>query len=154
MMLRYCNTVTITVLHPHWHPHVTGAEYAPSLESRSQGCHPQGVESRFSQSGVPRRCWFVGAAATGTVYNFLSIKSFWLLCACSGQCPDLYRSNTIITTRVSCLHGDKVRLQTSCSPRAVSNPTPCWTCQIQARPNQPWAQCSLLLYRPPSAGAI
>jgi hypothetical protein len=33
----------------------------------------------------------------------------------------------------------KVRLRTSCS-KGCQNPTPCWTRQIQARPNQPWAR--------------
>ena len=31
-------------------------------------------------------------------------------------------------------------------------PTPCWTRQIQARPNQPWARCSVLVPPPASRG--
>jgi hypothetical protein len=42
----------------------------------------------------------------------------------------------------------KVRLQTSC--KGCHNPTPHWTRQIQARPNQPWARCSVIT--PPPAG--
>ena len=32
---------------------------------------------------------------------------------------------------------------------SCQNPTPCWTRQIQARPNQPWARCSIFV--PPLA---
>jgi hypothetical protein len=56
----------------------------------------------------------------------------------------------IIITHLSCLHVDKVRLQRSCSPKAATNPTPCWTRHVQAWPNQPWARCSLFLPPPAS----
>jgi hypothetical protein len=45
----------------------------------------------------------------------------------------------------------KVRLQTSCS-KGCQNPTPCRTRQIQARPNQPWARCSVFIPPPASRG--
>ena len=45
----------------------------------------------------------------------------------------------------------KVRLQTSCG-KGCQNPTPCWTRQIQARPNQPWARCSVFIPPPASRG--
>jgi hypothetical protein len=45
----------------------------------------------------------------------------------------------------------KVHLQISCS-KGCQNPTPCWTRQIQARPNQPWARCSVFIPLPASPG--
>ena len=47
-----------------------------------------------------------------------------------------YNQYTLILPR------GKVRLQRSCST-GCQNPAPCWTRQIQARPNQPWARCSV-----------
>ena len=47
----------------------------------------------------------------------------------------------------------KVRLQTSCS-KGCQNPTPCWTRQIQARPNQPCARCSIFIPNPASRGSV
>ena len=44
-----------------------------------------------------------------------------------------------------------VHLQTSCS-KGCQNPAPCWTRQIQARPNQPWARCSVFIPPPASRG--
>ena len=46
-----------------------------------------------------------------------------------------------------------VRLQTSYS-RGCQNPTPCWTRRIQARPNQPWARCSVFIPPPASRGQV
>jgi hypothetical protein len=43
----------------------------------------------------------------------------------------------------------KVRLLTSCG-KGCQVPTHCWPRQIQARPNQPWARCSVFI--PPPAG--
>jgi hypothetical protein len=45
----------------------------------------------------------------------------------------------------------KVRLQASCS-KGCQDPTPCWSRQIQARPNQPWAWCSVFIPPPASRG--
>ncbi len=45
----------------------------------------------------------------------------------------------------------------SCRQAAVKgchNPTPCWTCQIQARPNQPWARGSVFIPPPASRGHL
>ena len=36
--------------------------------------------------------------------------------------------------------------------KGCQNPVPCWTRQIQPRPNQPWARCSVRI-PPPPAGA-
>ncbi len=36
--------------------------------------------------------------------------------------------------------------------KGCHNPTPRWTHQIQARPNQPWARCSVLIPAPASRG--
>ena len=44
----------------------------------------------------------------------------------------------------------KVRVQTSCS-KGCQNPTPR---QIQARPNQPWARCSVFIPPPASRGQL
>ena len=47
------------------------------------------------------------------------------------------------------------RQSTSCRQGACKGcqiPTPCWTRQIQARPNQPWARCSVFLPPPASRG--
>ena len=38
--------------------------------------------------------------------------------------------------------------------RATTYPTPCWIRQIQARPNQPWARCSVFLPPPASRGQL
>ncbi len=43
----------------------------------------------------------------------------------------------------------------SCRQAAVEgchNPTPCWTRQIQARPNLSWARCSVVISPPASQG--
>ena len=63
---------------------------------------------------------------------------------------------TIITSIITImntlfLHRGKVRLQTSCS-KGCQNPTPCWTRQIQARPNHLWARCSVFISPPASRG--
>ena len=46
-----------------------------------------------------------------------------------------------------------MRLQTSCC-KGYQNPTPCWTRQIQARPNQPRVRCSVFIPPPASRGHI
>ena len=38
--------------------------------------------------------------------------------------------------------------------KGCHNPTPCWTRQIQARPNQTWARCSVFIPDPTSQGHI
>jgi hypothetical protein len=43
----------------------------------------------------------------------------------------------------------KMRLQTSCI-KGCQNPAAYWTRQIQARPNQPWARCSVFIPPPAS----
>ena len=55
---------------------------------------------------------------------------------------------TISSTRFSCqskqgASADKLQVK-------AQNPTPCWTRQIQARPNQPWARCSVFIPPPAS----
>ena len=59
----------------------------------------------------------------------------------------------IIITRFSCqaVPRGKVRLQLVCN-KGCQNTTPCWTRQIQARPNQPWARCSVFIPPPASRG--
>ena len=58
----------------------------------------------------------------------------------------------IIYTCFSCQ-----RQATSCRQAAVKgchDPTPCWTRQIQAVPNQPWARCSVFVPPPASRGHV
>jgi hypothetical protein len=73
------------------------------------------------------------------------------------------RKRIFFSGRTTCQHSTPVRLsnyitlhctlflprgklhrQISCS-KGCQNPTPCWTRQIQARPNQPWGRCSVFL---------
>ena len=59
----------------------------------------------------------------------------------------------IITIRYSC----QKRQGASCRQAASKGcqmPTPCWTRQIQARPNQPWARCSVIVPPPASKGPV
>ncbi len=62
----------------------------------------------------------------------------------------------IIITIVITVHTVPAKRQgTSCRQAAVTgchNPSPCWTRQIQARPNQPWTRCSVLIPPPTSRG--
>ena len=56
------------------------------------------------------------------------------------------------------LHASPAKRQgASCKQAAgegCHNPTPCWTRQTQARPNQPWACCSVFIPPPASRGHL
>ena len=56
----------------------------------------------------------------------------------------------IIILKAPCSSCQKARC--ICRQAAVQNPSPCWTRQIQARPNQPWAGCSVCNTATPPAG--
>ena len=65
--------------------------------------------------------------------------------------PPLYIYIVIIIKCYSC----QKRQGASCRQAAnkgCQTPTPCWTRQIQARPNQPWARCSVYVPSPASRG--
>ncbi len=64
----------------------------------------------------------------------------------------------ILSLLLLLLHACPAKRQgASCRQAAIKgchNPTPCWTRHIQARPNQPWAQCSVFVPPPASRGHI
>ena len=64
--------------------------------------------------------------------------------------PEMQSNFILFSSYTLLLPRGKVRLQTSCI-KGCQNPNPCWTRQIQARPDQPWARCSVFI--PPPAGA-
>jgi hypothetical protein len=59
----------------------------------------------------------------------------------------VHHANSIIITHFACL--ETRCLQTSCKEDAKLLP-PCWTRQIQVRPNHPWARCSAFIPPPPT----
>ncbi len=75
-------------------------------------------------------------------------------CPARGRAPKMLKLLLLLLI----LHAFAAKRQgASCRQAAVEgchNPTPCWTRQIQARHNQPWARCSVFISPPASRGQL